>query len=86
MDIVRRFLNQMSIKAFIMGAGSLLLLALLVLSLGNVLSAWNTGNEVTRLELANELADAIIEASGYEAKERGLTFAALSSEGASEAT
>jgi len=85
MGTFRRFLRQMSIKVFITGAGSLLLLALLALSLNNVFSAWNTGNEVARLELANELADAIIEASGYEAKERGLTFAALSSEGASDA-
>ena len=77
MGTFRRFLRQMSIKVFITGAGSLLLLALLALSLNNVFSAWNTGNEVARLELANELADAIIEASGYEAKERGLTFAAL---------
>ena len=85
MGILRRFLDQVSIKALIMGAGSLLLLALLALSLSNVLSAWKTGNEVARLELANKLADAVIEASGYEAKERGLTFTALTSESASDA-
>ncbi len=85
MRMFRSFLNTMSIKAFIMSAGSLLLLGLLALSLNNVLSAWGTGKEVERLELANGLADVIIEASGYEAKERGLTFTALSSESVPEA-
>lgn len=79
MRLFRRFLKGMSIKAFLMGAGSLLLLMLLALSLGNVLSSWETGKTVARLELANRLADAIIEASGYQAKERGLTFSTLSS-------
>lgn len=84
MDRIKRFLNQMSIKSFLMGAGSLLLLALLALSLSSVYSAWLTGKDVARLELANELSDAVIEASGYEAKERGVTYAALSSGTAAE--
>jgi len=82
MDGFKRFLNHLSIKSFLTGAGSLLLLALLALSLSSVYSAWTTGKEVARLELANELSDAVIEASGYEAKERGVTYAALSSEAA----
>jgi len=86
MDIFERFLNRMSIKAFMIGGGSILLLSLLALSLANVLSAWKTGNEVARLGLANELADVIIETSGYEAKERGLTFAALAAQGVADAS
>ncbi len=84
MGIFRSFLNRMSIKAFIIVGGSVLLLSLLALSLANVLSAWKTGNEVARLELANELADVIIEASGYEARERGLTFTALGAQGVAD--
>lgn len=85
MRFLKRFISNMSIKGFLMGAGSLLLLMLLALSLDNVLNAWSTGKEVARVELANNLADAIIEASGFEAKERGLTATALSSANAADA-
>ncbi len=82
--LVGRFLRRLSIKNFLMGTISILLLALTVLSINNVLNARKTGREIARLDTANMLADKILEASGYEAKERGVTSEAITSSAAAD--
>src|SRR3990172_3096855 len=75
-----RFLRHISIKNSLMGAVGVLVLALTALSVNNVLNTYGETREISRIDTANELADMIIEATGYEAKERGITAIALSSD------
>src|SRR3990172_965536 len=75
-----RFLRHISIKNSLMGAVGVLVLALTALSVNNVLNTYGETREISRIDTANELADMIIEATCYEAKERGITAITLSSD------
>ncbi|MDO8426833.1 MAG: nitrate- and nitrite sensing domain-containing protein, partial [Deltaproteobacteria bacterium] len=80
------FLQRISIKTFLIGTVSILVLLLTALSANNVLDTYRQSNEIKRVELANGLADHILAASGFEAKERGITAIALSSETAADSS
>lgn len=80
MKSARKFLNAMSIRAFLTGTVSVLVLLLLGFSLNNLLETKAEGKAMARMEAVNALVDGIIEASGYLAKERGITSMSLSSE------
>jgi hypothetical protein len=79
--MVRKFLNRMSIKNFLMGTVSILAVVLAVLSVNNFISTRGAAKEISRMASANELADGILEATGYEGKERANTALALSETG-----
>ncbi len=80
-----RFFKHLSIKSFLMGAVGLLVMVLAVLSADNLLNTYRENREVSRVDTANELADSIIDATGIEAKERGITSIALSSDAPADA-
>lgn len=80
-----RFFKHLSIKSFLMGAVGLLVVALAVLSANDLLNTYRENREVSRVDTANELSDAIIDATGMEAKERGITSLALSSDAPADA-
>lgn len=80
-----RVLKHLSIKSFLMGAVGLLVVVLAVLSADNLLNTYRENREVSRVDMANELADSIIDATGMEAKERGITSIALSSDAPADA-
>lgn len=82
--MVKRFLNRMSIKNFLMGTVSILALVLAVLSVNNFISTRRAAGEISRMARANELADYILEATGYEGKERANTALALSETGSDD--
>ncbi len=79
MRLIRKFFKDMSIKAFLTGTVSLLALLLMGFSLYNFMETRGEGRAMARMEAANALVDGIIEASGYLAKERGVTAMSLSS-------
>ncbi|MBI4948870.1 MAG: methyl-accepting chemotaxis protein [Deltaproteobacteria bacterium] len=80
-----RFLRHLSIKSFLMGAVGLLVAGLTVLSANDLLNTYRENREISRVDTANELSDAIIDATGMEAKERGITSIALSSDAPADA-
>ncbi|MBI5493039.1 MAG: methyl-accepting chemotaxis protein [Deltaproteobacteria bacterium] len=80
------FLRRISIKTFLMGTVSVLVLLLTVLSVNNVLDTYRQNKETKRMDLSNELADHVLAASGFEAKERGVTVIALNSDAAADAS
>ncbi len=82
---LRKLLNRLSIKVFLTGTISLLVLLLLAFSVSHLLKTRTEGKEMARMEAANTLVDKIIEASGYLAKERGITAMSLSSDRAIDA-
>lgn len=75
-----RVLQRISIKNFLMGVVGLLVVILAALSLNNVINTYSDRREVSRVDKANELSDYLLEVAGYEAKERGITSMALSSD------
>ncbi|MFQ5737109.1 MAG: methyl-accepting chemotaxis protein [Thermodesulfobacteriota bacterium] len=74
-----RLLQRVSIRNFLVGIVGLLILILMVLSANNVWNSYTRRNEISRVDMANELSDDILAASGYEGIERGVTAAALAS-------
>ncbi len=78
MGFLKRFLNRMSIRNFLIGTVSVLALVLAVLSVNNFISTRRAAREISRTTMANELADDVLEATGYEGKERANTALALS--------
>lgn len=77
-----RYLQRVSIKSFLIGVIGLLAFILTALSVNNVINSYRTRQEIKRIDIANELTDDILEASRFEAKERGVTSMLLSSESA----
>lgn len=73
------FLQRVSIKNFLTAVVGCLILILMGLSINNVWNSYNRTNEITRVDIANELSDNILAASGYEGIERGVTAGALAS-------
>ncbi len=80
------FLSRISIKTFLMGTVGVLVLLLTVLSVNNVLNTYRQNKETKRMDFSNELADHVLAASGFEAKERGVTVIALNSDAAADAS
>ncbi len=74
-----KLLQKVSIRNFLVGTVGLLILILVGLSLNNVWNSYNRKNEISRVDMANELSDDILAASGYEGIERGVMSAALAS-------
>ncbi|WKZ32056.1 MAG: methyl-accepting chemotaxis protein [Thermodesulfobacteriota bacterium] len=70
----------MSIKFFLTGVIGLLVLFLIGISAGNVWDSYKKATAVKQLEKANRLSDHILRASGYQAKERGITAIFLAPE------
>lgn len=73
-----QLLQKVSIKKFLIGIVGLLAVALTVMSANTALNAYRDSLESSRMDMANELSDYLVDASGYEAKERGFTTTALS--------
>lgn len=71
-------LNRLSIRVFLLGVIGVLLVFLTALSAGNAWESYKRSSEVRRLEKANRLSDYILKASGYQAKERGISVIFLS--------
>lgn len=84
MRFARKLLSVVSIKVFLTGTVGILVLLLLGFSLNNLLKARTAGKVMARMEAANSLSDAVIEASGYLAKERGVTSMSLASDKAAD--
>ncbi len=82
--LTEKILRGTSIRTFLIGTVGIFVITLTVLSINNVLAARRHGQEIARLDTANMLADYILEASGYEAKERGVTAEALGSAAAAD--
>lgn len=80
------FLRRISIKTFLMGTVSVLVLLLTAMSVNNVWDTYKQSKETKRMDMANELADHVLAASGFEAKERGVTVIALNSDTAADAS
>lgn len=66
-------LNRVSIKALLTGVIGLLVVFLIAISAGNVWDSYKKGSAMKQLEKANRLSDLILKASGFQAKERGIT-------------
>ncbi|MBI5469467.1 MAG: HAMP domain-containing protein, partial [Deltaproteobacteria bacterium] len=81
-----RLFHKLSIKKFLTGVVGVLVLILAVMSANNVWKAYNSSKEHSRVAIANDLADAILAAAGFEAKERGMTAMVLSSNKASDSS
>lgn len=81
-----RFLQRISIKNFLMGLVGLLVLVLTIMSLSNVWKNYKDTQETSRMDQANEMADFILTASGFEAKERGITAMVLTSDKAADSS
>lgn len=75
-----KFLQRVSIKSFLTGVVGFLVVSLVTLSLLNMYSTYKSREEIKRLDIANELSGHVIEASGFQAKERGVVINALSSD------
>lgn len=76
---------RVSIKHFLMGVVGLLAVILIVQSVMGFIDKYRAVKEIERVDAANEFADDIIEATGYEAKERGVTVIAINSGSAADA-
>lgn len=75
-----RFVQRISIKNFLMGAVGILVAVLTALSINDVRNTYIENREISRVDIANELSDMILEVTGLEAKERGVTAVALNSD------
>ena len=75
-----RFLQRVSIRNFMLAVIGTLVLVLAGLSASITLDSWRYYKETTRVDIANELADNLLAAAGFAAKERGFTATALSSD------
>ncbi|HBG45870.1 MAG TPA: hypothetical protein DDW94_02670 [Deltaproteobacteria bacterium] len=75
---IARLLQRASIKRFLTGIIGLLVISLLILSANTALETYWESQESVRMDMANELADHLVDSTGYEAKERGFTTTALS--------
>ena len=74
-----RFLKRLSIKNFLIGVMGFLVVLSAAFAVHNLQLTWEENQEIERANHANMLSDAIIEATGFEAVERGVTSVALSS-------
>ncbi|MBI1910696.1 MAG: HAMP domain-containing protein [Deltaproteobacteria bacterium] len=74
-----KFLQRISIKNFLTGIVGILVIGLTILSIINVVDTYKTSKEIARMDIANQLADEVLALSGFQAKERGVTAMALSS-------
>ncbi|MBI5468952.1 MAG: methyl-accepting chemotaxis protein, partial [Deltaproteobacteria bacterium] len=81
-----KFLHKISIKKFLTGVVGVLVLILAVMSANNVWNAYKSTQEISRVDVANEMADDILTAAGFEAKERGMTAMVLSSNKSSDSS
>lgn len=79
-------LHRISIKSFLMGVVGVLVLLLTIISVNNVRNAYRDAKEYSRVGMANDMADAILTAAGFEAKERGMTAMVLASDKAGDAS
>ncbi|MBI2400536.1 MAG: HAMP domain-containing protein [Deltaproteobacteria bacterium] len=75
-----RFLQRISIRNFMLAVIGTLVLVLAGLSASIALDTWKYYKETTRVDIANEMADNLLAAAGFAAKERGFTATALSSD------
>lgn len=80
-----KLLKNLSIKSFLIGVVGILTIVLVIITLSSVISNYNYSIEVERVDVANEMADYLLEASGYFAKERGMTSMALNLSAAADA-
>ncbi len=78
-------LSKISIKAALIGVLGALVIVLLVVSFSKLKLANEDFAEAQRLDIANDLADHIIAAAGYQAIERGVTATALSKHSVADA-
>ncbi|MBI5826711.1 MAG: methyl-accepting chemotaxis protein [Deltaproteobacteria bacterium] len=83
---MRKFLHRISIKSFLIGVVGVLVLLLTIMSVNNVWNAYRNGKEYSRVGMANDMADAILTAAGFEARERGMTAMALASDKAGDSS
>ena len=72
-------IQRVSIKGFLTGVVGFLALILVIQSLLGFSDKYSYKREMERVDAANELADYMLEATGYQAKERGMTVIALNS-------
>ncbi len=79
-------MKRVSIKRFLIGVVGLLAVILIAQSVMLFIDRYKITKEIERLDVANEFADAVIEAAGHEAKERGLTVIAINSTVATNAS
>lgn len=75
-----RFLQRISIRNFMLAVIGALVVVLAGLSAWTALGSWQYYRETSRIGMANELADHLLAAAGYAAKERGFTATVLSSD------
>lgn len=75
-----RFMQRISIRNFMLAVIGTLVLVLAGLSASIALDSWRYYKETGRVDIANELADNLLAAAGFAAKERGFTATALSSD------
>lgn len=76
--------SNVSIKNFLFGIIGLLTILLVILSISNLVFYYKENKQIQKINLANSIADNILEASGFLAQERGITSAALSSKSTAE--
>lgn len=81
-----RFLKRVSIVKFLSGIVGLLVILLTLQSINTVHNTYNDSKEMTRLSITNELTDKVLQASGFQAKERGITATVLSLDKAADKT
>ena len=74
-----RFLQRISIRNFMLAVIGTLVLVLAGLSASIALDTWRYYKETSRVGIANEMADSLLAAAGFAAKERGFAATALSS-------
>lgn len=72
-------IQRVSIKGFLTGVVGFLAVIIIIQSLIGFFDKYSYKREMERVDIANELADYMLEATGYEAKERGMTVIALNS-------
>lgn len=75
-----RFMQKISIRNFMLAVIGTLVLVLAGLSASIALDSWRYYRETGRVDISNEMADSLLSAAGYAAKERGFTATALSSD------
>lgn len=72
-------LRNISIKSFLIGVVGLLVVILTIESFKDFSNTYGESSDIERIGMANELSDLLLDASGFEAKERGMTAIAISS-------
>lgn len=75
-----RFMQRVSIRNFMLAVIGTLVLVLAGLSASITIDSWRYYKETSRIDIANEMADSLLAAAGFAAKERGFTATALSSD------